>query len=52
MKENLNRVKDYTFKNPKLLERALTHSSYSKENYERLEFLGDSILDFIVGDFL
>ncbi len=51
MKE-LKEVNGYTFKNPKLLERALTHSSYSKENYERLEFLGDSILDFIVGDFL
>lgn len=30
---------------------ALTHSSYSKENYERLEFLGDSILDFVVGEY-
>ena len=41
----------YTFKNKALLVRAFTHSSASKiatENYESLEFLGDSILDFIV----
>ena len=42
----------YEFKNKDLLSRALTHSSFSKENYERLEFLGDGILDFIVGDYL
>ncbi len=36
----------------KLFSRALTHSSKSAENYERLEFLGDSILDFLVGEFL
>lgn len=41
----------YVFKNKALLVRAFTHSSASKiatENYESLEFLGDSILDFIV----
>lgn len=42
----------YNFKNPQLLKRALTHSSLSPENYERLEFLGDGILDFVVGDYL
>lgn len=42
----------YQFKNKTLLERALTHSSKSEQNYERLEFLGDSILDFVVGDYL
>ena len=41
----------YSFKNKTLIQRALTHSSYSEENYERLEFLGDSILDFVVGEF-
>lgn len=41
----------YNFKDKKLLERALTHSSKSEINYERLEFLGDSILDFLVGEF-
>ena len=42
----------YKFKDENLLKRALTHSSKSAENYERLEFLGDSILDFVVGDYL
>lgn len=34
----------YTFKQPQLLHRALTHRSYAPEHYERLEFLGDSVL--------
>ncbi len=42
----------YTFKNKNLLSQALTHSSKSLNNYERLEFLGDSILDFLVGEYL
>ncbi len=42
---------DYIFKDKKLLIRALTHSSRSVQNYERLEFLGDSILDFLVGEY-
>ena len=41
----------YEFKDKKLLQRALTHSSKSDDNYERLEFLGDSILDFLVGEY-
>lgn len=41
----------------KLFETAFTHTSYSNENknvenYERLEFLGDKILDFIVSEYL
>lgn len=43
---------NYTFKNKELLLTALSHTSYSNENdvesYQRLEFLGDSILGFIV----
>ena len=49
----------YTFSNKALLENALTHSSYANENREkhlpdneRLEFLGDSILGFVVADYL
>ena len=42
----------YNFKDISLLQTALTHSSYANENnvesYERLEFLGDSILSFVV----
>ncbi len=45
-------ISNYTFNDVGLLETALTHSSFSKNNYERLEFLGDSILDFIVGEYL
>ncbi|MGN1201409.1 MAG: ribonuclease III [Candidatus Caccovivens sp.] len=43
---------DYSFKDKKLLTRALTHPSKSKDNYQRLEFLGDSILNFLVGEYL
>lgn len=42
---------NYRFKNMDLFKRALTHSSKSENNYERLEFLGDSILDFLVGEY-
>ena len=48
----------YRFRNVKLLEKALTHSSYSNEghshceSYERLEFLGDSVLGFITARYL
>ena len=38
----------YHFRDPELLEQALTHRSASKENNERLEFLGDSFLNFAV----
>ena len=41
----------YSFKNKILLEQALTHKSISSDsrlNYERLEFLGDSVLDIII----
>ena len=49
----------YTFRNKALLETELTHSSYANENRERhlpdnerLEFLGDSILGFVVAEYL
>ena len=46
----------YIFKNKKLLKKALTHTSYAYENkvesYERLEYLGDSILEFISSKYL
>lgn len=46
----------YTFKNKDLLRTALTHTSYAYENkvksYERLEYLGDSILEFISSKYL
>jgi ribonuclease III len=44
----LCRKLNYTFAQPSLLERALTHRSRGGDNYERLEFLGDSVLNFVV----
>ena len=38
----------YSFRQPELLERALTHRSKSAVNYERLEFLGDSVLGLAI----
>jgi ribonuclease-3 len=44
---------NYTFKNKQLIIEALTHKSYKKPyNNERLEFLGDAVLDLIVGEYL
>jgi ribonuclease-3 len=49
----------YTFRNAELLERALTHKSFANErrdtpsaNNERLEFLGDTVLGFLIGELL
>lgn len=40
----------YYFRNPKFLEQALRHRSLGKHSNERLEFLGDSILNFVIAD--
>lgn len=49
----------YQYKDKKLLEQALTHSSFANEqkinkngNYERLEFLGDAVLELVSSEFL
>lgn len=42
----------HPFANPKLLERALTHRSFSSDHYERLEFLGDSVLSLAISGLL
>lgn len=49
----------YTYRDKSLLQMALSHSSYANEifkdnlhSYERLEFLGDSILGFVTADYL
>jgi ribonuclease III len=44
----LCRALDYTFNDERLLQQALTHRSAARENNERLEFLGDSILSFVI----
>lgn len=55
----LEKVLDYRFEKPELLEQALTHSSYANEKLggalesnERLEFLGDSVLGLVSADHL
>ena len=51
-KDLQNRL-DYTFKDDALIELALTHKSFSNiSNNERLEFLGDSILNSIISEYL
>lgn len=42
----------HRFANPRLLEQALTHRSFSADHYERLEFLGDSVLNLAVSALL
>lgn len=51
----LEKIINYSFKDDKLLYRALSHSSYANESKsegsnERLEFLGDAVLSIIVSD--
>ncbi len=46
--DNLCRKLDYRFSDSALLQQALTHRSVGKNNNERLEFLGDSILSFVI----
>ncbi len=61
-KEAIGRLEEkiaYRFQDDRLLRQALTHSSYANElkinkygDYERLEFLGDAVLEFVSSDFL
>jgi ribonuclease-3 len=49
----LEKCLDYQFRNKDLIIEALTHKSYKKVfNNERLEYLGDAVLNLIVGEFL
>lgn len=53
--EALKQLQDrlgYQFRNSTALTLALTHRSHGADNNERLEFLGDSILNFIIGEAL
>lgn len=47
---------DYKFEDESILEQALTHSSYANdfgvESYERLEFLGDAVIEIIVSEYI
>jgi ribonuclease III len=46
--DRLEELLGYRFARRELLETALTHRSFGKTNNERLEFLGDSVLNFVV----
>jgi ribonuclease-3 len=48
----LSRGLGYEFRNPELLRQALTHRSAGGRNNERLEFLGDAILGFVIAEAL
>ena len=48
--ETLSSRLDYVFKKPALFKQALTHRSYGMQNNERLEFLGDSILNCVIAN--
>lgn len=55
---DLEQVIGYSFKDKALVKRALTHSSYANEqkinksgDYERLEFLGDAVLELVSSEF-
>lgn len=56
--DNLEKEIGYQFKDRSLLKQALTHSSFSNEqkilkwkNYERIEFLGDAVLELVSSDY-
>jgi ribonuclease-3 len=53
----VEKILGYRFSNPDLLEKALTHSSCTEgsssgDNYERLEFLGDAVLELVTREYL
>ena len=57
--QELEKKLNYTFRNPALLQEALSHSSYANEHRgghlrsnERLEFLGDAVLGFVTAEYL
>lgn len=57
--ESVQGLIDYHFQNPELLKQALTHSSFANEqrinkakDYERLEFLGDAVLELVSSEFI
>lgn len=57
--ERLEEKIDYIFQNKDLIRQALTHSSYANErkinrikDYERIEFLGDAVLEMVSSEFL
>src|SRR5580704_1058832 len=52
MSDELSQTLNYVFQHPKLLKMALTHCSKGGEHNERLEFLGDAVVNFIIAEIL
>lgn len=52
MAESLRLKLDYTFHRPELLRQALTHRSFGTPHNERMEFVGDAVLNCVVGTVL
>lgn len=50
--ERLSSLLGYVFSNAALLRQALTHRSFSATNNERFEFLGDSVLNCVIAEYL
>lgn len=46
----LEKTLQYRFQNAELFQQALTHRSATRHNNERLEFLGDAVLDFVISE--
>ncbi|OGT53251.1 MAG: ribonuclease III [Gammaproteobacteria bacterium RIFCSPHIGHO2_12_FULL_42_13] len=52
MSEELSKKLNYQFQQPKLLKTALTHRSKGGDHNERLEFLGDAVVNFVIAEAL
>jgi len=52
MSEELSRILNYDFQQPRLLKIALTHRSKGGDHNERLEFLGDAVVNFVIAEVL
>lgn len=52
MSDELSALLNYQFNDPKLLKTALTHRSKGGEHNERLEFLGDAVVNFVIAEML
>src|SRR5579883_777760 len=52
MSDELSLILNYQFQQPKLLKIALTHRSKGGEHNERLEFLGDAVVNFVIAEIL
>ena len=50
--DGLSRTLGYSFKDPDLLQAAVTHRSAGSKNNERLEFLGDAVLGHVIAEWL